>query len=442
MRNDKARVLIPGEVILPEALRRRYPKNLFEFDTADRARSNAEHRELFEAVGRQKQRLVCGCRTDVSVPLLIRTRKPPYLARLQNTGLDHDSTCAFFHAPIPSYSEDSITIRENGTMAVRLGFWLGEPRPKKELAGECPIETGLRTRTTPSHTLNRFGPEGLLRLVFDVAGLNLWRPRFRFEHRRNQREDGSLGWKPCYAKILSALNHIDVMRKKEGTLKNFLRIGQPGDLRPFPVGTRLGLIDVIERIEPPKQGTHWKCYLAGWGKRFVLIEPEKLLELLLQLRFARKNAEQIIKGRTPAQPRDMESWWGCLVVEVRTGTKESWYGVADHAAIRTEEHGIPIESLPEAEMTAHLIAQGRSFAKPLFAGRLAALPNRRPDFILEDTPQPCCLEVTGMRDGYDYNDRHENRLEEYLFAKIPVKSWEPGQPWPMLDAGAFAPIRS
>jgi hypothetical protein len=132
----------------------------------------------------------------------------------------------------------------------------------------------------------------------------------------------------------------------------------------------------------------------------------------------------------------MEVWWGCLLVRVEQGTIGKRYRVLDHAALRTDRHGIPAESLDEIEMTQHLIELGRSFCKPLFPGELVAVPWRRPDFILEDTAQPCCIEVAGLDGVYDYNDRDDERLDDYKKAGVPCRRWKRGDPPLKLD-GSF-----
>jgi hypothetical protein len=365
---------------------------------------------------------------------MVRLRKPPYLALMPGTSLQHDPSCAFHRAPITSHVSDAIAEEEDGSLRVRLNFRVGAPAPEREKV-ETLNEEPLRTRQV-QRQLNRFGLDGLLRLLFSEAGLHRWKPYYRVQDRVS--EAGS--WKSTYGRLLQTLGHIDAQGQRTGTLKAYTRIGAPGTVAAFEKGIVLALVDVIERIEPPQNGRNWKCYLAGWGENFLIISPAQVRALLAQLRFHPARAETTLAEKLPVLPRPSETWWGCLLVRVEPGHPGKWYRVLDHAALRTDRHGIPAESLDEIEMTQHLIDEGRAFCKPLFPGELMAVPKRRPDFILEDTAQPCCIEVAGLSDVYDYNDRDDVRQDDYRKAGVPCERWRPGQAWPVLG-GPFQSVR-
>jgi hypothetical protein len=414
----------------------RYGDRPFDFDTADRAASSEEHRSLFEAVATAKKAGRCGwfrcaCRDDIELAVMVRARQPlPYLALMPGTSLQHRPWCAFHRAPITSHVSDAITEEDDGGLRVRLNFRLGMP-PDKEPGTTIINEGPLRTRQAPTRQLNKFGLDGLLRLLFSEAGMHRWP---RTDQTATAAAAGS--WKPMYARLLQTLGWIDAQGQRSGSLKAYTRIGTPGTVAAFDAGTVIALVDVIERVEAPKNGFNWKCYLAGWGENFLLISPAQVRALLAQLRFHQKRIETTLAEKLPVLPREMEVWWGCLLVRVEQGTSGKRYRVLDHAALRTDRHGIPAESLDEIEMTQHLIDLGRSFCKPLFPGELVAVPWRRPDFILEDTAQPCCIEVAGLSDVYDYNDRDDERLSDYEKAGVPCRRWKRGDPPLKLD-GSF-----
>ena len=416
----------------PAWIERDYPARMFDFDTADRAASSEQHRLLFEAVGEAKKAQRCGwfrctCRDDIALAVMVRARKPlPYLALMPGTSLQHHRSCAFHRSPITSHVLDAITEENDGSLRVRLNFQLGTPAPEKEQPGQTVNEAPLRTRQAPTRQLNKFGLDGLLRLLFTEAGMHRW-PR----RDRTAAADGV--WKPIYARLLQTLDWIDAQGQRSGTLKRHTRIGEPGAVALFELGTLIALVDVIEKVEPPKSGHYWKCFLAGWDKNFLIISPDQVRALLAQLRFHPDRAETTLTEKRTAHARPGEVWWGCLLVRVEQGTSGKRYRVIDHAALRTDRHGVPAESLDEIEMTQHLIELGRSFCKPLFPGELAAVSWRRPDFILEDTAAPCCIEVVEMSDVYDYNDRDDERLDEYDKAGVKYRRWKPGDPWPVLD---------
>jgi hypothetical protein len=422
----------------PPWIEERYPDRTFDFDTVERAASGEEHRALFVEVGTAKKDHRCGwfrctCRDDIELAVMVRLRKPPYLALMPGTSMEHDPWCAFHRAPITSHVSDAITEEDDGSLRVRLNFRLGKPpeAPEKE-PGQTLNEAPLRTRQV-QRQLNKFGLDGLLRLLFSEAGLHRW-PR----RDRTAIAAAAGSWKPIYARLLQTLGWIDAQGQRSGALKAYTRIGTPGTVAAFDPETVLAVIDVIEKIEAPKSGFNWKCTLAGWGGNFLLISPAQVRALLSQLRFNAIRADTTLTEKLPVLPRPGEVWWGCLLVRVEQGTSGKRYRVLDHAALRTDRHGIPAESLDEIEMTQHLVALGRSFCKPLFPGELAAAPKRRPDFILEDTAQPCCIEVAGLDGVYDYSDRDEERLGDYEKAGIRYVRWKRGDPPLVLDG----PLRS
>jgi hypothetical protein len=417
----------------PAGIAARYGDQPFDFDTADRAASSQEHKALFDAVARAKKAGRCGwfrcaCRDDIELAVMVRNRQPlPYLALMPGTSLQHHPSCAFHRAPITSHVSDAISEDDDGSLRVRLNFRLGVPPPEKEPGVTTINEAPLRTRQAPTRQLNKFGLDGLLRLLFSEAGLHRWP---RLDLTATAAAAGS--WKPMYARLLQTLGWIDAQGQRSGSLKAYTRIGMPGTVAAFDAGIVLALVDVIDRIEPPQNGRNWKCYLAGWEKNFLIISVPQVRALLAQLRFHPARIETILTQKQTARARETEVWWGCLLVRVEEG-EGKWYRVLNHAALRTDRHGIPAESLDEIEMTQHLIDLGRSFCKPLFPGELVTVPWRRPDFILEDTAQPCCIEVAGLDGVYDYTDRDDERQDEYRKAGVPCERWKPGQSWPVLD---------
>jgi len=422
----------------PSWIERDYPARTFDFNTLDRAASCAKHEALFKVVGDAKEDERCGwfrctCRDDMELEVMVRRRKPlPYLAVMPRTSLDHASACAFYREPITSHISAAIERRKDGTLNVRFNFRLGEPAPEKE-PGEPLNEAPLRERQV-QRQLNKFGLDGLLRLLFSESGLHRW-PR----RDRTTAAAAAGSWKPIYARLLHTLGRIDAQGQEPGALKEHTRIGKPGAVAGFAPGTVIALVDVIEKVEPPEKGYNWKCYLAGWEGRFLIISPDEVRALLRQLRFRRRKIDDILVEKQTALPRPTEVWWGCLLVRVEGEPKNKWYRVLDHAALRTDWRGIPAESLAEIDMTQHLIEEDREFCKPLFGGELLVVRKRRPDFILEDTAEQCCIEVAGMDGVYDYDDRDDERLDEYDKAGVKYKRWKPKTAWPVLD-GAFTPV--
>jgi hypothetical protein len=409
----------------PPEIERDYPSRTFDFDTAERAASGLAHRSLFVAVGKARKQnrcdwFRCACRDDLTLEVMVRLREPsPYLAVMPNTSLEHDPDCAFHRVPITSHVSDAVKVHDDGSLSVRLNFRVGLPVPepeKTEILNEAP----LRTRQVQQQ-LNRFGLEGLLRLLFSEAGLHRWRPWYRPQ----DRVTAAGSWKPTYTRLLQTLGRIEARGRRHGTLKDYTRIGVPA---PYDPGTVIAWVDVIEKVEPPENGYYWKCHVAGWtGKRnYLLISPAQVELLLGQLRFHPDRVKTTLAQKLTIEARPGEVWWGCLLVRIEKGDNGKWCRVLDQGVLRTDRRGIPAESLDEIAMTQYLVEAGRSFCKPLLAGELEAVSWRRPDFILEDTAQPCCIEVAGMADVYDYNDRDDERLGDYDQAQVKYKRWKRG----------------
>jgi hypothetical protein len=432
MKTVLARLRLPprweGE---PPWIEERYPDRTFDFDMEERAACQEKHRDLFIAMGADKRRFRCLCREDRSLEVMVRLREPlPYLAVMPHTSLDHDGECPFHRAPITSYVKEAVE-EEDGMLRVRLNFRVGEPASEVQTSAPAENESVRRVQ----RQLNRFGLEGLLRLLFREAGLHRWRPWYRPEDRVTVAD----GWRPTYHRFLRVLEHLDAQGQRTGTLKRHTRIGEPGAVALFEKGTVLALVDVIEKVEPPKKGINWKCYLAGWGENFLIISPAQVEALVARLRFDPDHIETILTKKEVANARPGEVWWGCLLVRVEKSENGKWYRVLDQGVLKTDRRGVPGESLDEIKMTQHLIDERRAFCKPLFAGELEAAPRRRPDFILEDTAEPCCIEVAGMDGVYDYDDRDNERLDDYEKAGVPCRRWKPGEAWPVLD-GPFQSV--
>jgi hypothetical protein len=381
---------------------------------------------LFVTVGKAKQRFRCTCRDDRQLEIMVRLRTPPYLALMPDTSLDHRPWCGFHRAPITSHAASALVEQADGTVQVRLNFQLGLVPPKKK-PGVTDAEAPLRTRQAPTRRLNKFGLDGLLRLLFSEAGLHRW-PRTD----RTATAAAAGSWKPIYARLLRILGWIDAEGQDRGALKAYTRIGTPIAYDP---GTVIAWVDVIEKVEPPENGYNWKCRVAGWSgkEKFLVISPVQVEALLRQLRFHPARIKTVLAEKQAAVPRATEVWWGCLRVQVEGLPNNRWHRVLDHAVLRTDRHGIPAESLGEIEMTQYLVEQGRAFCKPLFPGELVAVPWRRPDFIMEDTAQPCCIEVAGLDGVYDYSDRDDERLADYDEAQVNYQRWKPGDPPLVLD---------
>jgi hypothetical protein len=106
----------------------------------------------------------------------------------------------------------------------------------------------------------------------------------------------------------------------------------------------------------------------------------------------------------------------CLVEMSHKG----FLNVIDAALMATSAQYIPIDSSYEAVLAHQLVAQRRSFIKPL---TIKMGESTLPDFILTDTAPQFVLEVFGMS-TQAYIERKAQKLEIYKNEGRPVWSWD------------------
>ena len=106
----------------------------------------------------------------------------------------------------------------------------------------------------------------------------------------------------------------------------------------------------------------------------------------------------------------------CLVELSRSG----YLNVIDAALMATSAQYIPIDSSHEAVLAHQLVAEKRSFIKPL---TIRAGESALPDFILTDTAPQFVLEVFGMS-TQAYIERKAQKMAIYKKEGTPVWSWD------------------
>jgi hypothetical protein len=94
--------------------------------------------------------------------------------------------------------------------------------------------------------------------------------------------------------------------------------------------------------------------------------------------------------------------------------------LVDVAAMLCSATYIPCDSIHEVAMTNLLVAEHRSFLKPL---RMAAGDGMLPDFVLRDTSVPTHIEVYGMNGLASYETHKEQKRAMRLARSIPAVEW-------------------
>jgi hypothetical protein len=101
-------------------------------------------------------------------------------------------------------------------------------------------------------------------------------------------------------------------------------------------------------------------------------------------------------------------------------TSKGHLKLIDLAAMLCSATYIPCDSIHEVAMANRLVAEHRSFLKPV---RMSAEDVMLPDFVLRDTTVPTHIEVYGMNGLASYETRKEQKRALRLSRSIPAVEW-------------------
>ncbi|AOX18405.1 DUF1173 family protein [Kozakia baliensis] len=390
------------------------------------------------------ERAHCDCRhLGGFVELQIRQRGDAcHLAVWPDTGTHHEPGCAF-HRPDPDrsgragYSPGVIIEREEEDhVTIRLGLSLRRRAPGPE-----PVVSWLGGRQGAG-TQRRMTLLGLLHLLWEKAGLHYWRPAFS-GHRTPANIFARLSWAASQIHVgrTTVLGDLfcPVVSDDQKAVRRFHhRVDRH-------VGTmRLVIVGRVESLrEAAKPGQH-SIRLAGdrAGYRLFLSIPS--------------SRWQRIANAAPREIAHLErenanvAVFGLFVVTAARLLKGKYTGfidaqVEDAALMTTTDQIIPVESRYEAQIAELLVAQRRTFEKPLRFDASTDLV--RPDFVLLDTPRAngFPMEVFGMA-STDYLARRAEKEVYYAthFGDAGWWAWNvleqtrpPCLPAPCSDRSAF-----
>lgn len=338
------------------------------------------------------------------------------IAKMPETGHRHVRGQCDFHVdqkPLGGGREyvGAIERHEDHTaIAVNFPLQKADPRDPAEPAARQDAATGRVQR-------HKMGLGGLLSQLWEDADLNNWiggdvRPWVRthgklqsaaqqtrlgtrplHEHLFIQPEKGpwlpptpaDIGKDGAYYLLLFKVNHVDETKYENGFLHTSL-----GDKLMMKKPVLASMRSRYRRSWPPGE-----------------IRP-------LQRAAASKQAPTVI----------------CLgLAQWETLRQQPQLVITQAACMMTNARGIPVESSHELEVADLLVAQRRSFSKPL---RYDAEEDVVfPDFILNDAgADGVPMEVYGMSGNAKYDARKLKKREYYRESGKPFWEWTPGEPMP------------
>ncbi|WP_370155925.1 DUF1173 family protein [Streptacidiphilus sp. EB129] len=371
----------------------------------ERLRSEPErHARLFEDAKTAPGHGLCLCR-EQPLPLVIRLRSGRYhLAGWPGHGAEHHAECLFFKLAEDMSGRSALNLgaiveHEDGiSIRLRNALLLVLDPQAPELSD---------TDHTPAVGRDATSLLGLLHVLWEQAGLNVW-----------QRHTGDRTWKAAHRRLTDAaatctlgtrpladLLHIvppyhpDTATHTNDQLTRFTsRLGRHLDRQ------HRGLIlGEIKTLTPGATTTR----LNLRHQRASITLPNPLIER------AQRSYRPVF---APHRPRSRQI--ALLLVE-RTG-RDRLHAV-DMCAMLTNTALIPGESGPEILAADHLIARGRTFAKPL---RFDTADAVFPDFVLTDTRPPAYMEVWGVHGRQDYEDRRRAKELHYRQSGATLVSWD------------------
>jgi hypothetical protein len=371
----------------------------------ERLRAEPErHARLFENAKTNPGHGLCLCQ-PTPLPLVIRLRSGRYhLAGWPGQGAQHDAECLFYKLADDMSARSALTLgavleHEDGiNIRLRNALMLVLDPQAPELTD---------TEHTPATGRDATSLLGLLHVLWEQAGLNIWQRRagdrtWQAAHRRltDAATTCTLGTRPLtdLLHIVPPFHRDTATHTNDQLLRFASRLGRRGDRQ------HRGLIlGEIKTLTPGTTSTR----LNLRHQRTAITVPNPLIA-----RAQRSYRHVFAPHRPPSRQIAL------LLVE-RVGRDR--LQAVDMCAMLTNTALIPGESGPEIRAANHLISKGRTFAKPM---RFDSADAVFPDFVLTDTQPPAYMEVWGVHGRQDYEHRRRAKELHYRRTGSTLISWD------------------
>ena len=393
------------------------------FEPAQQVPSNLRWLSALEQQHRQHTSF-CLCTAGVQLPLVIRlygrtSESRHYgLAKVRDTGLNHDPDCRFFgeaedaggeHDTLPAFE-----VRDDGTTRAHLAFslQLTEPvEPSGQPARPGRASGSSRARASEAATLFR---------LWRASGLNVYRG-----HERTW-------YKVAYA-ILKSAEKIVISRKGE-TLADYLLIASGPQDRLMSAHNQRVLTNAANNPSRLIVIGRMRSVDTNGGKKLLPVHDFATLPKAL---ISSITIDNLLKRR-PLVRNLLEQRTGHVVLMACIEPeKNPWWKVLTMAVIPTSPNFVPAESSYEIEFENYLVEQGRHFIKPIIVDELGE-GEQRPDYVLLDTVPRVRCEVWGMQTP-EYLAGKAQRLADYEKRGQHLVSWsaDPREPFPVLPPAIY-----
>ncbi len=361
----------------------------------------------------------CLCVPGAELPLVIRlygraSEARHYgLAKLRETGLNHDPDCRFFGEGADGGDDNdtlpAFEVRDDGTTRAHLAFslQLAEPvEPSGRLANPGGASGTSRARASETAMLFR---------LWRAAGLNVYRGQ------------GRSWYKVAYA-ILKSAEKIVISRKGD-TLADYLLIASGAQDRL--VSTHNQRVLGRSAHDPSRLLVigRMRSVDTGSGKKLLPVHDFATLPKAL---ISSITIDNLLKRRPLVRNLLEQRTGNVVVLACVEPEREPWWKVLSMAVMPTSPNFVPAESSYEIEFENYLVEQGRHFIKPIVVDELGD-NDQRPDYVLLDTSPRVRCEVWGMQTP-EYLNGKAQRLAEYEKKGQRLVSWsaDPREPFPVL----------
>lgn len=373
----------------------------------------------------EKNVIHCLCRPAQPVPLVLRRYSSGTFAPARHpyTGPNHDGACQYFGPSIKGALarayEPGVVEEADGLYKVRLAAG----RVMEEGKAEA-VEVEPRPRFGPGAPRQRaMTALGLLTLLWEIAALHEYRPAWAASRAKPASVAGHLldaatnvRWgRACLSDSLQvgpappngglAAHNREVATAATEQRTRLVVISQ---LKPYSDGTQTPAVDLAAKHRVPLAG--WDCARPFLGEAHA-------------------------HGLQRSFQRELDAWRAgavtFAVLIVQPQPEGEHFDLVRIALMHVSPRAIPLDSGYEAEVEEALVAQDRSFDKPL---RYVDGDNTLPDFRLLDTDgAPLPMEVFG-RSNPDYLARMHEKVALYDRQFTPQGWWR----WEAF-AGAMRP---
>ncbi|MEK7898078.1 DUF1173 family protein [Burkholderia contaminans] len=349
----------------------------------------------------------CLCR-GVAAPLRLQVRRYGnlfHLAGWPDEGPLHDRlSCSFHKDPNANGTATSETLP--GIVATATGM-------RAKLA----VALTQRTVGTTSKSAREIGSSitsrrsapllGFLQALWQVAGLNRWSGA---ERARN--------WGVCNARLLAELGDAVINGEPAERVLHIMRRFQEADRAAI----NAEFDSFLDRVRQ-RDGTNHRGVVIGeiseigttpYGRSITLRQSAKRYYCSNDLiALAEKRYAHALRALGDRAAR-------VAIILVIERTAKGHHVVVDLAAMLCSSSYISCDSIHEVAMANRLVAEGRSFDKPI---RVEAGAQMLPDFILTDTAALTHVEVYGMNGMAEYEARKGEKQRLRLAHGIQAVEW-------------------